>query len=982
MPQLAPLFAAAASAGTAAFVATVVAVNVIIITAATFAVKGIAAVLRPDFASRSRAQTVQIKRAVTAHRLLYGERRLSGPITYIEVTDNDTPGDREDLNMIITLCAHQVKSIHAVFLDNYPIYPTHLDGDGVVTTGRFKDVVRIQKHLGDPTDSAQPFPDLVAKSNGKWTNSHLQRGHAKIWISLKASRTIRGVPNISMMVRGLHVLDNRVGGPTVWTPNPPMCIRDYILRSKTDSGIGAASADIDTTTLDAEANTCDEMVGTAPVEHYAAPGVISGQARGPIDTSTNMIFFFGDAEERTFLEFNYGDKVQLFDVATALPTGLAVSTDYFVIPVQQMRFDERVPNQIGDTAPQIDATRIKLATSYANALARTAINITALNGATTFTVRKLAEPRYTCNYLIEVDHAPEEMLVDMASSMNPLGGGITRIGGSWFFNAGSWKAPTVTLDEDNTVGPISVPTTVSMENKVNTVAGLYISQQHFEQATNYPEVTNSLYVTEDGRKNTIDVNFPATNRTATAQRLAKIILEDGRQDITFTTAFNLAALQLKGGDNYTYNNTRFGWSGKAFRIAEWVFAPITVQSGGGTSKPARIVEMACKETASGIYDWSAEETLEDLSSNTNLPDPFIVLPPTSIQVVERVIVPTGVQAIAVATVSWTASVSSFAETYEVEYKLAADSTWVFHASTTSLTSDIIDLIPGLYDFRVRALTIVGTPSPWTTHRQEIFGDRVKPGDPSDLSVIVTEGLATLTWTLSTDADVLAGGTVEIRHDSDTSTGDWANSVGIGAGGVPGNATQATVPLRDGHLLIKFVDAFGNKSLNADSVKVVQDSVHNWTTLDTATENPGFAGTKVNLVVTASKLTLGLTGGDVKPSGDYTFNANTVDLGAVLNVRVTPTVTVVTSLINDTVDDRSDNVDDWTNWDGVEGSECDVRMKMKTSLDDIAYTAFEKLDANVVTARYLQYQSRFKSSDDEANIEASVLSVKVEERLAL
>lgn len=987
MPFLAPLFAAAAAAGTAAFVATVVAVNAIVITAAVFAAKGIAAALTPDFASRARNQTVQIKQSAVPHRLLYGERRISGAITFIEVTDNDTPGDREDLNLIITICAHQVEEIGTVFLDNYPIYTDQLDGSGNVSRGRYHQVVQIQKHLGDPADSAQPFPDLVTKSNGKWTAAHLQRGHTKIWISLKASRSIRGVPNISMMVKGAQVLDNRVGGADIWTPSPSMCMRDYILRSMGDSGIGALSADIDTTTLDSSANTSDEMVDTLAVDHFAAGGIVSNVASDVVDTSTDEIFFYGDDKKRTFLEFNIGDKVQLFDVATALPTGLAVSTDYYAIPTRQMRFDERVPNQIGDTPPQIDACRMKLASSYANALAGTAVNITALNGATTFTVRKLAEPRYTCNYLIEVNREPQEILTEMASSMNPLGGGITRIGGSWFFNVGAWIAPTVTLDEDDTISPIRVVTGTSRKDRANAVTGLFISLQHFEQATTYPEVKNSLYLTEDGEKLTLEVNLPATNRSAAAQRMAKIILEDARQDITFTAQFKMSALQLKGGSNFIYDNARFGWSGKAFRAIDLKASTIRVSAEGGESKPAHAVETVCKETASAIYDWSAEETLEDLSTNTDLPDPFYIAPPTSIQIAETRAEPSGARVVSVTTVSWKASVTSAVTNYELEYKLDADSTWIFHTNTTSLTTDIIDLTPGLYNFRARALNILGIPSARTTHTQEIFAPSDKPADVTGLSVIVTEGLAHATWNLSTDLSVTAGGTVEIRHDSDTSTPDWANTVGIGSAGVAGNATQATVPLRDGHLLVKFVDVFGNKSLNAASVKVLQVSANNWTTIDTATEHTAFLGAKTNLVVAASKLKLDLDGsGDVFPTGDYTFNTNSIDLGSARNIRVTPTIAVVATLVNDLIDSRSDNVDDWLNWDGIEGSECDVRNEMRTTLDDPtgapSWTAWLLLDANVTKAWGLEYRSQFTSSDDDANIEVSALSVKVEERLAL
>ncbi len=947
-----------------------------------------------SFDTRATSHTVNILQAVTAQRILYGERRISGPITFIGTT-----GDNNRLEIVITLCAHQVDAIDTVFFNDIPIYNGFINGSGEVTAGQYgpdndnNPIVRIFKSLGNPADNSQPFPELVARDAG-WTEDHRQVGHAKIYVSLRFQKDAfkGGVPNISAHVRGKKVLDNRTAA-THWNPNPCVCIEDYLRTTVLNSGLSVPAAQIDTTTLDASANVSDEFVETKAIEH-----VVDNEhpVWGGVKISTDQLRFSGDQEEeRTFLEFFTGDKVRLFDVSGSLPTGLAVDTDYYVIVMRQMRtraYRQDANNQafaggfpVPGGGPWFWPTQIRLATSYTNALKGTQIDLTG-SSTGTFTVRKLAEPRYTCNYMIDVNRQPFDILKEMASSMNPLSGGVKRIAGSWFFNAARWVAPTVTLDEDATISPINMRTNVSRLERVNTVTGLYASHINFDQPVSYPEVTNALYVTEDGEKIPAQVDLAATTRPATAQRMAKIVLEDARQAITVGATFSQVAMQIIAGDNFTYNIDRFGWSGKPFRTTKFGLSKQDVAIGDGEAHPVDVISLEFKETAEGIYDWnSGEETLVDLASNTDLPSAFLeVTPPTSLQIVETIQVPTGIKAIGVVTLSWTASTHAFVASYHPEYRLAASATWVVVPSTEGVTIDINDLDPALYVFRVRARTTLGAFSIYVQTLHGVTGLSAKPENPTGLQAIISEGSVLLKWIQSIAADVRWGGQVEVRHDSDISTPDWANSVSIGSpGGVHGNAVEGTVPLRDGHYLIKFVDSSGNKSVTEASVRALQYSAHNWTTLDTQTEEAGFAGAKTQVVVDGATLTLDVDGsGNVFTTGLYEFTSG-VDLGAVRNVRVTPLIDVVSSLVNDLIDSRSGNVDDWLDWDGIEGSECDVRMEFRTAPDNVpTWGAWELLDANIVNARHLEYRAQFTSTDDEANIAVSTLQVKVEERLAL
>jgi hypothetical protein len=123
--------------------------------------------------------------------------------------------------------------------------------------------VRIQKSLG--AEAGQPFPDLVAASEGTWTDAHRQSGCAKLYIRL--SGDIRffpaGIPNITAVVKGENaVLDPRTG-LTGWTDNAALLAAHYLSNARA-YGFGAAYAsEIHTADLIAAANLCDEAVALA-----------------------------------------------------------------------------------------------------------------------------------------------------------------------------------------------------------------------------------------------------------------------------------------------------------------------------------------------------------------------------------------------------------------------------------------------------------------------------------------------------------------------------------------------------------------------------------------------------------------------------------------------------------------------------------------------------------------------------------------------
>jgi hypothetical protein len=81
------------------------------------------------------------------------------------------------------------------------------------------------------------------------------------------------VPNITALIRGKKVYDTRTA-TTAWTDNAALCARDYIVDPM---GFADDTASINTTLVNAAANTCEESVTTAggTQERYTCNGTIS-----------------------------------------------------------------------------------------------------------------------------------------------------------------------------------------------------------------------------------------------------------------------------------------------------------------------------------------------------------------------------------------------------------------------------------------------------------------------------------------------------------------------------------------------------------------------------------------------------------------------------------------------------------------------------------------------------------------------------------
>lgn len=614
-------------------------------------------------AIKSSGYNQQIRQPISAREIVYGNIRKSGAVIYAGVSSGN-----EKLHMMIALASHEVEKIGEVIVDDLSITDDMLDADGNVISGRYSGFLRIRKHLGNNSQLADTF---AISEIPEWTVDHRGQGVAYVYLTMTwdVNKYPNGIPNFSFWVDGKKVMDVR-DSTTKWTANPTLFVYDYLI--ETPLGAGVRTEYVDTTDFSTAANICEEFVTTSNLDM----NILS------VDTTNDLLTLQGET-----LMFLIGDRVQL---QSGTIGGLSGATNYYIIPYQRQ-----------------GTPRVKLATSYANALEGTAIDLTS---GTTGVLRKNGEPRYQAGGVVLGQQSPADNIEEILTS---YAGTLIYSGGKFKTLAGSYRTPTIYLDESDLCGSLSVQTKVSKQNRFNRIQGVYTGQMNDGNPADYPIVKNDTYATQDGELLATSYDLPYTQRPHTAQRLAKIQMEDFRQEIRFSAPFKLSAFKLQVGDTFYFTFTRHGWTNKVFEVKSW---KISVADG------APVIEMSCKETASTIWDWnSGDETAVDPSPNSSLPSVFNVSPVTSLSVnPQEISTATGDKTYKF-TLSWLEPNDFYVKNggkYEVQFKKTIDDPEFrpsfFVEGGTNFT-DIYQVEPDIqYDARVRAVNFYGVKSAWTT----------------------------------------------------------------------------------------------------------------------------------------------------------------------------------------------------------------------------------------------------------------------------
>lgn len=428
------------------------------------------------------------------------------------------------------------------------------------------------------------------------------------------------------------------------------------------------------------------------------------------------------------------------------------------------------------------------------------------------------ENRYTCNTTFYSNETPKKIIESILTSMS---GDLVYENGKWRMYAGSYRAPTLSLTENDILGEVSLQTKFSRRDQFNSIRGTYISSENFYEETDFPIVKNSFYKQQDNNEEVIeDIILPCTITGSMAQRLAKIELEDIRQGIVLEVTCKLRAYQLSVGDSVYFSFSQLGFTNKIFKVIESEL--ITEEEDTGFIIAVRLV---LKEHASTIYSENyGEETRVDLAPNTTLPNPF------SVETISNLALSSGTSDLYLRSdgtvftrlkVSWTALTDFFVTSgglVEIQYKKSSLSDWQQSTSVSGnlSTSYILDVEDNIYyDVRARAVSSLGISGDYTTVTNHlVIGKTEKPNSVSGLNATISDYGVILNWLQNTDLDIFSYlikiGSVDSSWDSLPIIADI-------------NTTNYNLGLlSDGtyKVQIKAKDTTGNESLLETSINVV------------------------------------------------------------------------------------------------------------------------------------------------------------------
>lgn len=669
-----------------------------------------------------------------------------------------------------------------------------------------------------------------------------------------------------------------------------------------------------------------------------------------------------------------GDKVLVSSTGT-LPGGLAAATPYYVYQ------------------PYADTNTISLATSLQRALEGQVIELTS-TGTGLLTLSKSGEARYTINGRLGTDVQPIDAIPALLGAFI---GTFTPAGGKYRLYAGVYTTPTLSFDENNLDGWPTTSTRLPLRDNFNAVKGTFYSPAAYYESTNFPAVINEAYAIIDGAQSFHDIDLPFTNSPGMCQRIAKSLIQAVRQQITTTWPMNLSGLTIKAGDVVMLNRTALGWVNKPFQVTSW---QLTTRGDGDNLRLG--VDVTFREISPTVFDWNnGEESDIDDAPNTQIANPYLIDIPGAPVIVEQEILTNDSESVkSVVVVSWAAISQSNISQYEVRYKLSSDSTWTLvpRISGGSTSATLYGLAAGFYDFGVQAISTLGRESGFsTTNNKEILAQLQIPDQVQGLTIQEVSSLCVLRWTASAQPSVRINGHYIIRHsDQDLATASLSNSVEI-IPEVAGNANHAVVPLKTGTYLVFARNSAGGLSATPAKVSAAGATLLSFSTFGIVQEDATFPGTHSNTIVDTDLGILKLQGlgvidaegdfdaipdldglGGTVSSGTYTFGAG-LDMGSVQSVRLE--TLLQTTLVNvlDSFDGRTDDIDDWANFDGTAPNIAgNAQIQVRTTNDDPAgsptWGAWNWLVTADYNARAFQFQLLLSATDVTYNIYVSQLRV--------
>ena len=179
------------------------------------------------------------------------------------------------------------------------------------------------------------------------------------------------------------------------------------------------------------------------------------------------------------------------------------------------------------------------------------------------------EKRFTCNGVVFGTDNHKNNISKILSSMN---GTLTYVNGEYIIRAGVYEAPSVSLDDDDLTGAVSIKTSFERSDRFNTIKGIFIDPSQNHKNTEFPKVTITSAVTRDNNEVLEkEIQLPMTNSSYMAQRIANKLIQQSDNQKVITLPVNLSGLNVRVGDRVNVSLSDLSWTNQIFECVGWNF---------------------------------------------------------------------------------------------------------------------------------------------------------------------------------------------------------------------------------------------------------------------------------------------------------------------------------------------------------------------------------------------------------------------------
>ncbi|EKS5418737.1 DUF1983 domain-containing protein, partial [Salmonella enterica] len=182
--------------------------------------------------------------------------------------------------------------------------------------------------------------------------------------------------------------------------------------------------------------------------------------------------------------------------------------------------------------------------------------------------------RYTINGEFDLSENKVSILEGMLAA---CAGDVTYTAGKHGLLVGAYYGPaTEVITESQLAGDIEIMPEVSQAERVNTIKGTFVDPQQGYTEADFPSVSVSEWVTEDGVEISQDMKLRFVTSEFQAQRLADVKLKRTRIARTMNVTLNLSGYRYRPGMYVKVNFPSIGIVNVEMRVTDWKFG---VQNG-------------------------------------------------------------------------------------------------------------------------------------------------------------------------------------------------------------------------------------------------------------------------------------------------------------------------------------------------------------------------------------------------------------------